>query len=80
MSKFVFWIIVFFLFLFIFFKSNTWEVTNTVEERFIMEGHSIEYNVAKHSLHWDRFLDYIKNIPSEIKSFILQKWQKWVQN
>ena len=73
MRTFAFWFIIFFLFLFIFFKSNTWEVHHTVEKKYEMEGDGIDYNVTKHSIHWDRFFDYIINIPKEIQRVIFHK-------
>lgn len=51
-----------FLFLFVFFKSNTWQITQKVEQT---EGY--EYYVTEHSIHWERFFNYIKNIPREIR-------------
>ena len=60
----IFLIIIFFLFLFVFFKSNAWEVHYT------MKGGGIDFNTMKHSIHWDRFFDYIISISKEIKRSI----------
>jgi hypothetical protein len=62
-----FLIIIFFLFLFVFFKSNTWEVHHT------MKGDVIDYDAMKHSIHWDRFFDYIINISKKIQRSIFYK-------
>lgn len=61
MKKILFLVIFFLLFLFIFFKSNTWETYRMRETR-----RGIGYVVIKHRLHWDRFYNYIKNIPKRI--------------
>ena len=61
MKKIVFLIIIVFLFIVIFIKSNTWEISVETENR---EG--MEYLVTKHSIHWDRFFNYVKDIPRKI--------------
>lgn len=50
-----------FLFLAILFKSNTFETRVTKENR-----GGVEYVVTKHSVHWDRFSQYIKDIPAKV--------------
>lgn len=52
-------------FLYIFFKSNAWEITRVKEER-----GGVEYFVTKHSISWERFGDYVKTIPDQIKAKI----------
>lgn len=64
----VFLTVISFLFLLIFIISDTWETHRVVEER-----HGIKYNVTKHSIRWDRFFNYIKNIPKEIQKSIFHK-------
>jgi len=66
MRTIAFWVIIFFLLLFVFLESNTWEVHHSVEDRYLIGSQSVQYNVTKHSIHWDRFFDYIINIPKEI--------------
>ncbi|MGD9014849.1 MAG: hypothetical protein PVI33_02345 [Candidatus Omnitrophota bacterium] len=62
-----FLIIIFLLFLFVFFKSNTWEMN------YSMKGGGIDFNTMKHSIHWNRFFDYIINISKEIQRSIFYK-------
>ena len=54
------------LFLVVFFKSNALEVNQEVENLDI-----IKYGVTKYDIHWDRFFDYLKNIPGIIKQGVL---------
>jgi hypothetical protein len=62
-------IIIVILFLIVFIESNTWEVKVVTEER----GGN-EYFIQKHTLNWDRFINYLKEIPSNIlKKFSLEK-------
>ena len=61
MKKLVFLIIIVFLFIVIFIKSNTWEISVETENR-----EDNEYLVTKHSIHWDRFFNYVKDIPIKI--------------
>jgi len=61
MKKIFYLVVVLFLFLFVFFKSNTWQTYKTIETK-----RGLEVMSYTHRLHWDRFLDYIKNIPREI--------------
>ncbi|MFH1045950.1 MAG: hypothetical protein V1727_03185 [Candidatus Omnitrophota bacterium] len=46
---------------FIFVESNTWQAD--VVKEYIGND---EYIVTKHSLHWDRFINYVIAIPSKI--------------
>jgi len=64
----VFLVIVIFLFVFIFIKSNTLE--NQVERE---HRRGIEYMVTKQSIHWNRFFNYIKYIPTKIINNLLHK-------
>ena len=59
----VFWILVIVaVFSFIVFKSGTWEVRRTTAVR---DG--VEYYTTEHVIHWDRFVNYVKNIPQQVK-------------
>jgi len=46
------------LFLIVLFRSNTFETAVSHEDR-----GGVEYVVTKQSVHWDRFFQYIKDIP-----------------
>lgn len=60
MKKLLFFAALIFLFMFILFKSNAWETYKDVE---IRQG--AEYVSYKHRMRWDRFLDYIKEMPEK---------------
>jgi len=49
------------IFLFVFIKSNTWQTSKIIEKK-----GGVEYITMKHSLHWDKFFYYAKNIPKKI--------------
>jgi len=61
MKKIILLIIVLSLFMFIFIKSNTWQIRSIKESKA-----GVEYKRTKHSLHWDRFFNYIKRLPKKI--------------
>ena len=67
MKKFVIVGIVFLLFLIIVIKSGTIQ-TNTVVRR----ENGMEYAGTKQTINWDRFLNYIKNIPDEFLYYYRQ--------
>lgn len=60
MKWFVCLLILILLFVFVFFKSNTLEVHHKKEG-------SGEYYAKEYTLHWDRFFNYIKNIPNSVR-------------
>jgi len=63
MVKFLFWFFVLLgLFVFVAAKSGTWE-TQVVEE----SNGTATYLVTKHSVHWDRFFNYLQDVPQKIK-------------
>jgi hypothetical protein len=61
MKKLLWFMGLFFLFAFIFLKSNTWETYKALE---IKRG--IEYTSIRHRLRWERFFNYIKTTPERI--------------
>ena len=68
------WFFVFlFLFLFIFFNSNTLERQVFTEKR----GDD-EYFVTKTSIHWERFSNYLRNIPRKIVNSLYSLKSKYV--
>ena len=65
MKKIIFLLALIALFVFIFLISDTWQ---SHQERVVRGG--IEYVITKHSLNWDNFFTYIRNIPSTLKKNI----------
>ncbi|MBU1062510.1 MAG: hypothetical protein KJ952_07340 [Candidatus Omnitrophica bacterium] len=63
MKKLFIALFLFFLFLFVLFKSGTWESPKKEEVR-----RGFDYTVYEHEFHWNRFLRYIKNIPKRISN------------
>lgn len=61
MKKIFFFAALLYLFMFIFFDSNTWESYKEKETKM-----GVEYVSVKHKLRWDRFFGYIRNIPDKI--------------
>ncbi|MBN2120025.1 MAG: hypothetical protein JW734_03080 [Candidatus Omnitrophica bacterium] len=62
MKPLIYLVFLIFLFFFVFFASNTWQTEHSTETR---EG--IEYVVTRHSLDWDNFFDYLKDLPRNIR-------------
>jgi len=60
MKIFGYLILICFIFLAVLFKSNTFETRVTKESR-----GGVEYVVTKQSVHWDRFYQYVKDIPAK---------------
>ena len=59
----VFWILVIVaIFSYIIFKSGTWETRRTVA---VKDG--IEYYTTEQVIHWDKFVNYVKGIPANVK-------------
>ena len=50
-----------FLAAFIFFRSDTLEVSTEKEYK-----GDVEYFITRYSMHWDRFFEYLKNIPQKL--------------
>ncbi len=63
MKKVVLLIILIYLFLNIFFKSNTWETTQEYKTK---DG--VEYLVSRQRINWNNFLNYFKELPNHFKS------------
>ena len=60
----IFWLLVIAsLFSYIMFKSGAWETRKTPVVR---DG--VEYYTTEHVLHWDKFADYVKAIPGNVKN------------
>ena len=72
MRRFLFYLIIAVLFfLFIFFKSNTWKTYQEIEVR-----GGFEYYVTKHDINWNRFFNYMINIPKDIRENLIRKYLK----
>ena len=52
--------------IFIFVQSNTLEITVVTKNRIERGLHISETTSREYSLHWDRFIRYIKDIPRKI--------------
>jgi len=70
MRRFLFYsIIAILLFLFVFFKSDTWKTYQKMEVR-----GGLEYYVTEHDINWDRFFEYMKDIPKNNRETIIGKY------
>ena len=54
------------IFIFIFIQSNTLEIKVVVENTVEQGVHISETTSREYSLHWDRFIRYINDIPRKI--------------
>ena len=54
------------VFFFIFVQSKTLEVRQTVQDKTTLGVHVSRTHNRKYVLHWDRFLQYIKDIPKKL--------------
>ena len=52
-----------------FFKSNTWQTYQEMEEK-----NGIDYCVTKHKINWDKFFSFLKDIPKNNRQFIVRKY------
>ncbi len=63
MGRLFFILLILGFFVFVFFKSDTLEVTYTTTRDEV----NIEYVRAKYRLHWERFFDYLQDLPREFE-------------
>ena len=63
MGRLFFILLILGFFVFVFFKSDTMEVTYTKTTN----EANIENANTHYSLHWDRFFDYLKKLPREFE-------------
>jgi len=54
------------IFIFIFIQSNTLQITVVTENTIERGVHISETTSREYSLHWDRFIRYINDIPRKI--------------
>ena len=63
MSRFFFILLIISFFAFVFFKSDTLETIYTTATNEV----DVEYVSTRYKLRWDRFFDYLQNLPHEFK-------------
>ena len=63
MGRWFFILLILSFFVFVFFKSNTLELTYTKTTDEV----DVEYARTNTKLHWDRFFDYLQNLPREFE-------------
>ncbi len=63
MGRLFFILLILGFFVFVFFKSDTLETTHTTTG----DEANIEYARTNYKLHWERFFDYIKDLPRELQ-------------